>query len=130
MPLWVLWLTALLVAAVIAAFVFATRRRLQTVERRAEPVTPTAPKWTAAAGEEFADLSEAERCDLVFALAALDDVPSLLLLERALDDPSESVAIAAARAIARRGGGALQRYFEANPGQRSARIAEVLELLG
>jgi hypothetical protein len=77
----------------------------------------------------FDDLSEAERCDFVFAIAALDDSSSTRLLERALDDPCEAVALAAAHALASVGGSAtLQRFF-AQRGARAERIARSLELL-
>ena len=64
-----------------------------------EPWTPDAG-WTSEAGEEFATLSEAARCDLIFAVADLQDECADGLLLHALDDPSEPVALAAAnRAI-------------------------------
>lgn len=88
------------------------------------------PSWTGAAGAEFAELSESGRCELIFALEALDDPASLAMLEAALDDPSETVALAAAHALASRGGGVrLQDYFAAHPGHRAARIAQTLALL-
>jgi hypothetical protein len=77
----------------------------------------------------FDGLSEAERCDFVFAIAALEDPSSTRLLERALDDPCEAVALAAAHALASFGGTAtLQRFF-AQRGGRAERIARSLELL-
>jgi hypothetical protein len=97
---------------------------------RFAPQPVDVPLWTATAGEEFAHLCEAERCDLVFAYAALDDSQSLEMLERALDDPSEAVALAAARAVATRGrSAAVERYLELHPGERTRRIAAMLELL-
>ncbi len=95
---------------------------------RAPSVSPV-ESWSGAAGPEFAALSEAERCDLIFAVAALEDVPSQALLERALDDPSEAVAIAAARALVRQErAGALAAYLAAHPGERAQRIARTSEL--
>jgi hypothetical protein len=116
-----------LAAAVVAAIVLLARRRPARIEPRREPQRDAAG-WTRAAGEEFADLSEADRCDLVFAVAALDDPRSQRLLEHALDDPSEAVALAAARAMANRGRTPeLERYL-ARPGERSRRIAATLRL--
>jgi hypothetical protein len=129
MPAWELGVPVLLIAAAIAAYAAFVRWPARDAQH-AQPVAQAAAQWTTAAGEEFANLSEAERCDLVFAFAALDDARSLELLERALEDPSEAVALAAARAVAQRGRGpALQRYLDANPGERSRRIAQLLELL-
>jgi hypothetical protein len=66
---------------------------------------------------------------LIFAYAVLGDAHSLNVIERALDDPCESVAIAAARALARRGQNeVLARYFAARPSDRSRRIAAAVEL--
>jgi hypothetical protein len=78
---------------------------------------------------EFANLSEAERCDFVFAIAALEDPSSLRLLERALDDPCEAVALAAAHALTTSGSTMPERFFAAHPGGRTDRIAASLELL-
>lgn len=94
------------------------------------PSPPPGPSWAGAAGAEFAELSESGRCELIFALEALDDPASLALLEGALDDPSETVALAAAHALASRGDGVrLQDYFAGHPGRRAARIAHTLALL-
>jgi hypothetical protein len=115
-------LLVLVALALVAAIIFA-RRRPPQIETKSD-----ARDWTTAAGAEFAHLSEADRCDLVFAVAALEDPRSQRLLEEALDDPSETVAIAAARAMANRGRNAeLERYL-ARPGERSRRIAATLEL--
>ena len=87
--------------------------------------------WTNEAGQEFADLSESARCDLVFAVAALDDERSEHLLEFALGDPTEAVALAAAHALAESGRTAiLDRYLAAHPGERAERISATLSLLG
>lgn len=88
-----------------------------------------AQSWTLDAGEEFSTLGEAERCDLVFALAAFDDERSRTTLEGALEDPSEAVCLAAARALAKLGRqDALAQYFQAHPGERARRVAKTLEL--
>ncbi|MBV8198248.1 MAG: hypothetical protein JO263_08935 [Candidatus Eremiobacteraeota bacterium] len=83
------------------------------------------------AGDTFDELSESERCDFVFAIAPLDDSRSNALLERALGDPSEIVATAAARAMTQHGRKErLAEYLELHPGKRSSRIADTMELLG
>lgn len=94
-----------------------------------EPWTPDAG-WSAQAGEEFATLSEAARCDLVFAVADLQDERAEGLLLHALDDPSEAVALAAAHVLERRGAAAAVReHVNRYPGKRARRIAETLALL-
>lgn len=86
--------------------------------------------WTAEAGNEFAGLAEAARCDLIFAVADLDDERSAHLLAHALDDPSDAVALAAAHALARRGAAqTVEQYARQHPGERSERLARTLELL-
>lgn len=86
--------------------------------------------WTSQAGAEFAGLSEPARCDLIFALADLDDERSQRLLSHALDDPSDAVALAAAHALMRRGDSqTLTQYTHRHPGERSERLARTLELL-
>lgn len=106
---------AILIAAIaIAAYARARRRRGD-----ADPLV-----------DEFARLSDAERCDFVFAIAALDDPSSLRLLERALEDPSDAVVLAAAHALTAAGSTApLERFFQEHPGERAQRIAASLELL-
>ncbi|HEY6326988.1 MAG TPA: hypothetical protein VIW73_10815 [Candidatus Cybelea sp.] len=125
MPTAALALLVLVAAALVAAAIMLTRRRPPHVEPSA---TTSDCDWAAAAGAEFAHLSDADRCDLVFAVAALEDPRSHRLLEGALEDPSEAVALAAARAMASCGRSAeLERYL-ARPGERSRRIAAMLEL--
>jgi HEAT repeat protein len=86
--------------------------------------------WTAQAGEEFATLSEAARCDLVFAVADLQDDRAEGLLIHALDDPSEAVALAAAHVLGKRGAGdRVRAHIERHPGARAERIEETLALL-
>jgi hypothetical protein len=94
-----------------------------------EPWTATTD-WTSEAGAEFGGLSESARCDLIFAVADLDDGRSRGLLTHALDDPSDAVALAAAHALMRRGESqAVNEYTERHPGARSERLAGALELL-
>jgi hypothetical protein len=86
--------------------------------------------WTNEAGEEFAGLSESARCDLVFAVAALDDERSEHLLEHALGDPAEAVALAAAHALTTQGRRAyVDNFLADHPGTRADRIAQALSLL-
>jgi hypothetical protein len=109
---------AIAVAAGIIA-VFAARRRARA---RPQPADPTA--------YEFATLSEAERCDMIFAAEALEDEDSATLLRAALDDPSEAVALAAARALVGRGqASAVDEYLERHPGDRTQRISQALALI-
>lgn len=122
----------MIVAIVVVALAAGVTIAVYLARARRTAVVAAAPRtrWTDSAGEGFGELSESGRCDMIFALAALDDANSLTLLESALDDPSETVALAAAHALASRGAGALlARYFAANPGQRATRIAQTLELL-
>jgi HEAT repeat protein len=110
-----------------AAYFIVTRFRRQEVLVQSQASTAETPFPIDAA---FAELSEAERCDFIFACQALDDRESLALIERALDDPCESVAIAAARAMARRGQTEdLHCYFARRSDERSLRIARAVELL-
>lgn len=103
-----------------------------------EPAPPQPPLeplsagtgWTEEAGAEFAGLSEAARCDLIFAVGDLDDERSHRLLLHALDDPSDAVALAAAHALVRRGGSdAVDAYAHAHPGARAERIVSTLALM-
>ena len=86
--------------------------------------------WTHEAGDEFAGLSESARCDMIFAVAALDDERSQNLLEHALNDPAEAVALAAAHALVSNGRAALvQSFLETCADQRAERIGQALSLL-
>ena len=116
-------LVAAALLAIVLALLFTRRGRAQA------PSLPAPATWAQSAGEEFASLGDSERCDLVFALAAVDDEPSRSLLERALGDPSDAVCLAAARALAKIGRSeAVERYFRAHPGDRARRITRTLEL--
>ncbi|HTZ55974.1 MAG TPA: hypothetical protein VMB20_13005 [Candidatus Acidoferrum sp.] len=108
----------------------APRRMAQArVAREGAPLQATTA-WTNEAGEEFAGLSEAARCDLVFAVAALEDERSQHLLAYALNDPAEAVSLAAAHALAGHGRRALvDAYLTSHPGARADRIAQALALL-
>lgn len=118
-------------AAVVAIGAVAAILWRRTVRRPVAVPEAGTGDWTDAAGHEFGGLSEPARCEMIFAIAALNDPRSLPVLERALADPSETVALAAARALAGHGGGAMvERYFAANPGERAARIAGTLAIMG
>lgn len=79
----------------------------------------------------LAGLSEAERCEVIFALAALDDDESREHLRFALDDPSETVALAAAHALAECGHmTAVNAYVQSHPGPRADRLINTVTLLG
>lgn len=122
---------AAIVAVAVAIFAIVTILTMRAARRTADaPAVRPAGGWTHAAGDDFAGLTEPARCDMVFAMAALDDDASRDVLRRALDDPSETVALAAAHALVRRGHAAvLERYFAAHPGERATRIAQTLALL-
>lgn len=108
----------------------APRRAVQQrVARDGTPLQATTA-WTNEAGEEFGGLSESARCDLVFAVAALEDERSQHLLEYALNDPAEAVSLAAAHALAGHGRRTLvDAYLTSHPGTRADRIAQALALL-
>ncbi len=79
---------------------------------------------------DFAALPEPARCDMVFAMAALEDDGSAKLLQLALDDPSETVTLAAARALVGRGFvPVVDAYFARHPGERTDRISRALAVL-
>jgi hypothetical protein len=120
----------LLAGIAIGAYALLAPRRVPTTAReRAEGMQATT-EWTSEAGEEFAGLSDNARCELVFAVAALDDERSQRLLEHALGDPAEAVCLAAAHALASSGRrGLVDRFLAEHPGARADRIAQTLSLL-
>jgi hypothetical protein len=121
---------ALAVALIVVAVVVLATIGIVALRNARRRVRTTGANWTDAAGHEFAGLSESGRCDLIFAVAALEDQRSQGLLERALDDPSEPVALAAAHALASHGCRTnVDRYLAANPGARATHIASLLALL-
>ncbi len=124
-------LLALIAGILLAVYAWRAPRRLAQAQlaREGAPLQATTA-WTNEAGEEFAGLSEAARCDLVFAVAALDDERSKHLLEHALNDPAEPVSLAAAHALAGHGRrGFVDAYLASHPGARADRIAQALALL-
>jgi HEAT repeat protein len=113
----VIWIVAAVVAALLAAAVVLGLR-----SRAKKMLVP-------ALDDEFA-LAEPERIDLIFALGALGDESAIARLVRALDDPSEAVALAAARALTSAGdAGRLERFLAEPRSERAARIAHGLETL-
>jgi hypothetical protein len=121
----------IVVAGAIAAYAyFAPRAKERAyVKRQGEPLHATTA-WTSEAGDEFAGLSESARCDMIFAVGALDDDRSQRLLEHALNDPSEAVALAAAHVLSVNGrSGVVQAFLRERPGARADRIAQTLSLL-
>lgn len=127
-------IVAVLVVAGLVVLVSALRR-----PRAAVPSAPQAPEetlrpasddWTREAAGEFAGLSEAARCDLVFAMSALDDARSANLLRHALNDPSTAVSCAAAHALVRRGERApLDAYLAACAPERASELRATIALL-
>lgn len=124
-------LLVLVAGLLIGLYAWRAPRRFASpkIARDGPPLQATTA-WTNEAGEEFAGLSEAARCDLVFAVAALDDERSQTLLEYALNDPAEAVSLAAAHALAGHGRrGLVDTYLASHPGARADRIAQALALL-
>ncbi len=104
--------------AVGAYAIFAPRRPAVAVEAASTPV----------AASRSSAASEAERVDAVFAMGALDGDEATRRLTEALDDPSETVALAAAHALATSGRqGMLRAYVDAHPSERTTRIAETID---
>ena len=95
-----------------------------------EPLRITTTDWTSEAGEEFAGLSESARCDLIFAVGALEDERSHQLLLHALDDPADAVALAAAHALSRNGrADEIRAYAQSHPGVRADTLEHTLAFL-
>lgn len=125
---------ALVIGALIGIFaLLAPRRRVterERVEAKPREDIHVDTAWNQGTEADFGSLPEAARCDMIFAVSALDDERSAQLLEHALGDPSETVALAAARALKERGrSDAVDEYLAAHPGERADRIAHTLSLL-
>jgi hypothetical protein len=117
-------------AVVLGLYAWLAPRRAEDERRRRESPLQATTAWTSEAGDEFAGLSESARCDLVFAVAALEDERSQRLLEHALRDPAEAVSLAAAHALVGSGRRAVVDAFLAgHPGTRADRILQTLSLL-
>jgi len=124
-------LIVLVAGIALGAYAFLAPRRAE-VQRVQRPVPDlhVNTDWTHEAGDEFAGLSESARCDLVFAVALLEDERSHKLLQHALADPAEAVALAAAHALASSGRRPIvEEYLAEHPGERADRIAGTLALL-
>jgi len=86
--------------------------------------------WIKDAGEDLGMLNEPARCDLVFAAGELDDERSHRLLISALADPSATVSLAAAHALARSGHiQDVQDYAASAEEPRSKALLELLALI-
>lgn len=125
-------IAAFVIGAAIGIYALVAPRRSK--ERQPVQVLPKDLRvdtgFNEATQAEFGSLSESARCDMIFAVSALDDERSALLLEHALNDPSETVALAAARALKERGrSAAVDEYLARHPGERAERIARTLSLL-
>jgi len=126
-------LAALVAGALLAAYAFSPARKTKPVA--VSPVAAPAPAQEADADEledreAFDALDEGARCDAAFAAAAHEDPASTRLLESALDDPVEAVALAAAHSlVASDRAEVLDRYVRSHPGTRSQRVADVTALL-
>ncbi|MEO9171331.1 MAG: hypothetical protein ABI282_07250 [Candidatus Baltobacteraceae bacterium] len=121
----------LLAGILIGAYAFLAPRRAQAERKKREgPPLEATTDWTNDAGDEFAGLSEPARCDLIFAVAALDDERSQRLLEHALNDPAEAVSLAAAHALVSRGRmPVVEAFLARHPGARAERLSKTLALL-
>ncbi len=107
---------------------FRALRKAVRPDEAAAADLPANDGWAAQAGEEFGDLNEAARCDLAFALADLGDERSRRILQSALSDPSEIVALAAAHGL-RKLGAMPEPADPAEQDGRAQRIAQTLTLL-
>ena len=124
-----LLLAVLVIGVAIGLYAWLAPRRGPVAEPVEAPPVPTT--WTSQAGDDFEGLSDAARCDLVFAMAELDDDRSRQLLEAALDDRSDTVALAAAHALASAGRlETVQAYVRSKPGPRAQALLDTVTLLG
>ena len=122
------------IGAALGIYALVAPRKARVERERAEPPAREDVRvdtgFNTATAAEFDSLPEAGRCDMIFAVSALDDDRSAQLLEHALDDPSETVALAAARALKERGrSDAVDAHLARHPGERAERIAHTLSLL-
>jgi hypothetical protein len=123
-------LLALIAGIALFAYLFFSRRRSRIELAHSGPPVTRAVEWTRQAGDDLGELNEPARCDLVFAIAELDDDRSRALLIDALADPSSTVSLAAAHALARKGHGSdVQLYASKANGERSKELLELLSLI-
>ena len=131
-PVYAVLIAVFLVGVAVGLYAWLAPRRRPVAAEPSKPIAPFEPNlsWTTEAGDEFAGLSESARCDLIFAVSDLNDDRSARLLEHALDDPSDAVALAAAHALARRGAReCVIAYAHRHPGERAERIVSTLDLI-
>ena len=131
-PIAIALIVAFVIGAAVGVYALLAPRRKTERERVEESRNGLSvdTAWNEATAAEFGSLPEAARCDMIFAVSALDDDRSAELLEHALNDPSETVALAAARALKERGrSDAVDAYLARHPGERADRIAHTLSLL-
>ncbi|MGR4063869.1 MAG: hypothetical protein ACLQPV_00300 [Vulcanimicrobiaceae bacterium] len=125
-------LVALLAGGLLAVywFVLGRKDKTATVSAPAAPVADEDLDEELEDREAFEALGEGARCDAAFEAAAHEDAASTRLLERALDDPVEAVALAAAHSLVSSGRGeVLDRYVKLHPGARAQRVASMTQLL-
>ena len=128
-------IVAFIVGAALGAYaIFAPKKVASADVSQAEPRelddATEGALWAHEAASEFAALSEAARCDMIFAVAAIDDERSHRLLVHALDDASNTVALAAAHALARAGRlDDVHSSAQAHDGPRSEELMQLLSLL-
>ena len=109
-------LALLAIGIAIGAYAYFAPRRPVAVEAAPQPAAEAPPQ------------TEAQRVDAVFAMGALDGDESTRRLTQALDDPSETVALAAAHALAASGRGEIVRtYVDAHPNERTTRLRETID---
>jgi len=127
----IILIAVLIAGAGIGVLALVAPRRVDEARKRREgPPLQATTDWTNEAGDEFAGLTESARCDMIFAVVALEDDRSQRLLVHALNDPSEAVSLAAAHALAGSGRrGTVEAFLAAHPGQRADRITQALKLL-
>ena len=135
MLLWI-FIAVFLIGAALGAYAIFAPKKVASVAAGDKPESLEAAdelpddRFTHEAASEFAGLNEAARCDMIFAVAAIDDERSRRLLIHALDDPSNTVALAAAHALARAGLiDEVRRYAQAHDGPRSDELMQLLSLL-
>ncbi len=129
-----LWIGVVLVVAAVVVAAYAllaarTRDRAVPVSARAASDENDTAQWIADADRGYDDLSEAAKCDLVFAMGSVNDARANVLLVRALDDPSEAVALAAAHALHSNGNAAALEAYSASHPERGQRLLETVNLL-
>jgi len=128
-------LTALVVLIAVLAIVYVffmlqRRPKLPACGGVLERPRQLSLNWTKEAGEDLGELNEPARCDLIFAASQLGDERSHRLLLSALADPSATVSLAAAHALARTGHiRDVQDYAASAESERSKELLQLLALI-